>query len=153
MRLKFFKNNTKSREKEQESKCQSEIYILISKYVYRIWEIFQIMPSTLLVISAIVFGKTKANEFNITPIHKSSGIYFHTINQLRVFNSHWRFLTYVNITNYNVKYNKIDNIIKEIEVSCALAKSLEISLIQQLCTQYKYQVQSFFSEIIITGNT
>lgn len=88
-----------------------------------------------------------ANSFNLTPIYNPAGIYFHTINNLRIYNSHWRFLTYINITNYNEKYNKIGNMIKDFEESCEMSKSLEIDSLQQLCSQYNHQAYNFLSEI------
>ncbi|VVC31266.1 Envelope fusion protein-like, partial [Cinara cedri] len=100
-----------------------------------------------LATNTIIFGKTKANQFNITPIYNPSGIYFHSINNLRVDNSFWRFLTYVNITNYNEKYGKIVNMIKQIGESCKLSQSLEVTSFQRTCGQYKHQTNSFLTEI------
>lgn len=107
---------------------------------------YTLSTNTILVL-LIIFGKTMANSFNLTPIYNSSGIYFHTINNLRIYNSHWRLLTYINITNYNEKYNKIGNMIKDFEESCDMSKSLEINSLQQLCSQYNHQAYNFLLEI------
>lgn len=94
-----------------------------------------------------MIGKAEKNYFNITPIVNPSGIYFHSVNNLRVHNSYWRFLTYVNITNYDEKYQKINNMINQIGKSCELGKSLEIESVQHTCSQYKYQANNFLAEI------
>lgn len=95
----------------------------------------------------VSFGRTEKNNFNITPIVNPSGIYFHSINNLRVHNSYWRFLTYINITNYNEKYNIIDSMTKQIGESCKLGQTIGAESLRQTCVQYNYQAKNFLSEI------
>lgn len=59
-------------------------------------------------------------QYEIKNIQNPAGIYFHTLNHLRVFNSQWRFLTYINIKDYNEKYNKINNMMEDIKEACKL---------------------------------
>lgn len=95
----------------------------------------------------VSFGRTEKNNFNITTIVNPSGIYFHSINNLRIHNSYWRFLTYVNITNYNEKYDKINIMTKQISESCKLGQTIGTESLQRTCVQYDYQAKNFLLEI------
>lgn len=75
------------------------------------------------------------------------GIYFHKINKLQLSNAQWRLITYVNITNYNEKYNQIDNIMQKINKSCELGTKIENESIKNSCLQWHNHALNFLIEI------
>lgn len=62
-------------------------------------------------------------------------------------NSHWKLLTYVNITNYNEKQSRIQEINNKIKESCELGNNLKIEYTKHVCMQYSNQAASFLTEI------
>lgn len=86
-------------------------------------------------------------QYQINYIQQPAGFYFQTIGKLELSNTQWQLLTYINITNYEAKYDQIGDIIKRVEKSCQLGHQLEIQGIQHTCNQYRHQASIFLTEI------
>lgn len=100
------------------------------KICYRIAGIFQIAVT----------------QFTVTRL-QPTGIYFQNINDLKLSNAHWRLITYVDIADYNKKYDQINNIMEKMIKSCDLGLRLGKDSINSSCFQFRNQALSFLSEI------
>lgn len=103
------------------------------KICYRITGIFQVAVT----------------QFTVTRI-QSTGIYFQNINDLNLSNAQWRLITYVDIADYNKKYDQINNIMKKMIKSCDLGLRLGRNSINSSCFQFCNQASSFFCQRSIT---
>lgn len=99
-----------------------------------------------LLLSLIYFYSIEAQSLN-TPITHPSRIYFQKIGNIKLSNSHWNLLTYINISNYNQKQSQIHEIIEQIKTSCVLGNKLDKEYTEHVCSQYNSQVVDFLDEI------
>lgn len=84
-------------------------------------------------------------------LHQNPGIYYQAIG-MSLSNTHWRLLSYINVTDYTSKYEQIGSIVKIIEANCELGMKLEMQEAQQLYMQYRYQASQFLSKIKISND-
>lgn len=86
-------------------------------------------------------------QYRINKFQQPAGIYFQTIGNLGLSNTQWQLITYINITNYENKYNQVVSIVERVENSCKLGEKLEIQNIEHRCNQYRQQAKELLTEI------
>lgn len=103
----------------------------------------------------IISGKSEHLDKNIqvTTLRNATGLYFESISPLRTSNTNWDFVTYVNLTTYDLKFRTLQNYFQSTSDICVLLKVQEDETLNDACITFMQTTYPFVHEIELNFNS
>jgi len=94
-------------------------------------------------------GKSKNLDKNIhvTNLKNAPGLYFESISPLRTSNTNWDFVTYVNLTTYDIKFQTLLSYFQSTSDICVLLKDQDDETLNKACITFMQITYPFVHEI------
>lgn len=118
---------------------------------------FRIRYHLIIIVSLIFFAsfnycRTTSSDhiYNITKLSNSTGIYYEKLGNLNVYNDHWKFLTFISLNNFYLKYKNIQFYFSEIIKICNSLRNNDIE--PQECLQFVISVNNTVADLTLQTN-
>lgn len=92
-------------------------------------------------------------QVHITSLRNTTGLYFESISPVQISYSTWDFVTYVNITIYEDKFQNLKNYFQFTSDICTRLKDQEDETLNNACITFLQTTYPIFHEIELNFNS